>query len=172
MTDILILRTITYLLCLVFLYTIHLRFAFFFQERRKELMKKTAASYTADSGTLKNLRPLRIISNTKEAKVEVTQTTCIVTDVPDVENGRTSNQTTLVERVCECFRYVKTECETCLSRIPLLMSIRKRMRTVAECAAFDAVIMGVIMLNTIVLALYHHGIEKKFEKVLDLCNMV
>ena len=166
MTDILILRTITNLLCL------YLRFAFFFQERRKELMKKTAASYTADSGTFKNLRPLRKLRKTKEAMAEVTQTACIVTDVPDIENGHKSNQKTLVERVCECFRFVNTKCETCLGRIPFVKSLRKRMRTVAECAAFDAVIIGVIMLNTIVLALYHHGIEKKFEKVLDLCNMV
>ncbi|CAH3140850.1 unnamed protein product [Porites lobata] len=142
------------------------------EERRKELMKKTAASYTADSGTLKNLRPLRKLRKTKEAMVEVTQTACIVTDVPDIENEHKRNQKTLVERVCDCFRYVNTKCESCLGRIPFVKSLRKRMRTVAECAAFDAVIIGVIMLNTIVLALYHHGIEKKFEKVLDLCNMV
>ncbi|CAH3198289.1 unnamed protein product, partial [Porites evermanni] len=142
------------------------------EERRKELMRKTAASYTADSSTLKNLRPLRKLRKTKEAMVEVAQTACIVTDVPDIENEHKRNQKTLVERVCECFRFVKTTCENCLSRIPFLKSLRKRMRTVAECAAFDAVIIGVIMLNTIVLALYHHGIEKKFEKVLDLCNMV
>ena len=46
------------------------------------------------------------------------------------------------------------------------------MRSVAESAAFDAVIIGIILLNTIVLALYHYGIERTFEKVLDLCNMV
>ena len=133
MTDILILRTITNLLCL------YLHFAFSFQERRKELMKKTAASYTADSGTLKNLRPLRKLRKTKEAMVEVTQTACIVTDVPDIENEHKRNQKTLVERVCDCFRYVNTKCETCLGRIPFVKSLRKRMRTVAECAAFDAV---------------------------------
>ena len=100
--------------------------------------------------------------------VEVTRTACIVTEVPEVEQGDASNQLSLVERV----HYAKTKCEACLNRIPFLKPLRKGMRAVAECAAFDAVIIGVILLNTIVLALYHHGIEKSFEKVLDLCNMV
>lgn len=104
--------------------------------------------------------------------VEVTQTVCIVTEVPEVEQGDASNQPSLVGRVRKCFLHTKGKCETCLNRLPFLKPLRKHMRAVAECAAFDAVIIGVILLNTIVLALYHHGIEKSFEKVLDLCNMV
>ena len=46
------------------------------------------------------------------------------------------------------------------------------MRAIAESALFDAVIVGIILMNTVVLALYHYGINKSFEKVLDLANMV
>ena len=136
------------------------------------LLKKTAASYTADSDTLKVLKPLRKLGKTKGAMVEVTQTVCIVTEVPKVEQGDARNQQSLIGRVQKCLRFAKTKCDTCLNKLPFVKPLRKRMRTVAECAVFDAVIIGVILLNTIVLALYHHGIEKKFEKVLDLCNMV
>ena len=142
------------------------------QERRKVLLKKTAASYTADSDTFKILKRLLKLGKTKGAMVEVTQTVCIVTEVPKVEQGDARNQQSLIGRVQKCLRFAKTKCDICLNKLPFLKPLRKRMRAVAECAVFDAVIIGVILLNTIVLALYHHGIEKKFEKVLDLCNMV
>ena len=136
-------------------------------------MKKTAFSYIADSDTLKILKPLRKLNKTKGAMVEVIQTACIVTEVPKVEQTDSStNQSSLVGRVRNCCHYAKTRCETCFDRLPFLKPLRKGMRSVAECAAFDGVIIGVILLNTIVLALYHHGIEKSFERVLDLCNMV
>ncbi|KAL9953553.1 hypothetical protein ACROYT_G040985 [Oculina patagonica] len=142
------------------------------EERRKVHLKKTAASYIADSDTLKNLKPLQKLSKTKGAMVEVTQAACIVTEVPDVQQGDTSNRLSLAETVLTCCQRAKTSCETCLNKLPFFKPMRKGMRTVAESAAFDAVIIGVILLNTIVLALYHHGIEKSFERILDLCNMV
>ncbi len=135
-------------------------------------LKKTAANYIADSDTLKNLKPLQKLSKTKGAMVEVTQAACIVTEVPDVQQGDTSNQLSLAETVLTCYQRAKTSCETCLNKLPFFKPMRRGMRAVAESAAFDAVIIGVILLNTIVLALYHHGIERSFEKILDLCNMV
>lgn len=67
---------------------------------------------------------------------------------------------------------MKTNCDNLFSKFPFFKPMRKRMRAAAECATFDVVIIGIILLNTIVLALYHYGIEKSFENVLDLCNMV
>lgn len=145
---------------------------FILQERRKEFLKKTAASYIADSDTLKILKPLQKLSKTRGAMAEVTQAACIVTEVPEIQQGDTSNQRSLAETVLTCFQHTKTTCDTCLNKLPFFKPMRKGMRTVAESAAFDAVIIGVILLNTIVLALYHHGIESSFEKILDLCNMV
>lgn len=105
--------------------------------------------------------------------VEVTRTACIVTEIPQVEPaGDDRNQSSLAERVRMCFQLGRTKCEICLNKLPFLKPLRKHMSAVAESAVFDGVIVGVILLNTIVLALYHHGIERSFEKVLDLCNMV
>lgn len=103
---------------------------------------------------------------------EVAQAACIVTEVPEVQQGNTSNQRSLAETVLKCFQHTKTACDSCLIKLPFYKPMRKGMRTIAESAAFDAVIIGVILLNTIVLALYHYGIERTFEKILDLCNMV
>lgn len=50
--------------------------------------------------------------------------------------------------------------------------MRKRMCVVVECVIFDVVIIGIILLNIIVFVFYYYGIEKLFENVLDLCNMV
>ena len=46
------------------------------------------------------------------------------------------------------------------------------MRDITAHPAFDAVIVVLILLNTIVLSLYHHGIDAKFRHVLDYVNLV
>lgn len=104
--------------------------------------------------------------------VEVTQAACIVTEVPEVQQGDNSNRLSLAATVLTCCQLSKAKCETCLNKLPFFKPMRKGMRAVAESAAFDAVIICIILLNTIVLALYHHGIGRSFEKILDLCNMV
>ena len=103
---------------------------------------------------------------------EVAQAACIVTEVPEVQQGDTSNRRSLAETVLTCFQHTQTACDSCFNKLPFYKPMRTGMRSIAENAAFDAVIIGIILLNTIVLALYHYGIERKFEKVLDLCNMV
>lgn len=103
---------------------------------------------------------------------EVAQAVCIVTEVPEVQQGDTSNRRSLAETVLTFFQHTQAACDSCLNKLPFFKPMRKGMRSVAESAAFDAVIIGIILLNTIVLALYHYRIERTFEKVLDLCNMV
>lgn len=39
-------------------------------------------------------------------------------------------------------------------------------------STFDVIIVILILLNTIVLALYHHGIGPEFRHVLDYINLV
>ena len=147
-------------------------YPFILQERRKELLKKTAASYIADDDTLKILKPLKKLSKTKGAMAEVTQAVCIVTEVPEIQQGDTSNRRSLAETVLTCFQHTQAACDSCFNKLPCFKPMRKGMRSIAESAVFDAVIIGIILLNTIVLALYHYGIERTFEKTLDLCNMV
>ena len=104
--------------------------------------------------------------------MELTQAACIVTEVPEVQQGDNSNRLSLAATALKCCQLSKAKCETCLNKLPFFKPMRKGMRAVAESAAFDAVIICIILLNTIVLALYHHGIGRSFEKILDLCNMV
>ena len=50
--------------------------------------------------------------------------------------------------------------------------VRKCMRVITSHSTFDAVIVTLIVLNTIVLALYYHGIHPQFRNVLDNMNLV
>ncbi|RMX45224.1 hypothetical protein pdam_00020953 [Pocillopora damicornis] len=142
------------------------------EERRKELLKKTASSYIADPDSVKFLKPLKKLGKTTKAIAELTQAACIVTEVPEVHRGDARKRLSLAKTLMKFFQHVKTNCDNLFSKFPFFKPMRKRMRAAAECATFDVVIIGIILLNTIVLALYHYGIEKSFENVLDLCNMV
>ena len=50
--------------------------------------------------------------------------------------------------------------------------VQKCMRHITSHSTFDVVIITLIGLNTIVLALYHHGIHPQFRNVLDYVNLV
>ncbi|XP_068729717.1 sodium channel protein 1 brain-like [Montipora capricornis] len=49
--------------------------------------------------------------------------------------------------------------------------IRQSLKDLTSHSAFDVVIVTLILLNTIVLALYHHGIDPEFRQVLDNINL-
>lgn len=142
------------------------------QEKRKEIEKKTAASFMMDSTALTMLKPLRKPGNYRAAMIEMTQAACIVTEVPKVDQGDARNQFSLAVGMYKCLQRVCSKCVTCLNTLPFFKPLRKCMRAIAESALFDAVIVGIILMNTVVLALYHYGISKSFEKILDLSNMV
>ena len=46
------------------------------------------------------------------------------------------------------------------------------MRDIVAHSGFDVVIVVLILLNTIVLAVYHYGIDAEFRHVLDNVNLV
>ena len=50
--------------------------------------------------------------------------------------------------------------------------IRQSLKDLTSHSAFDVAIVTLILLNTIVLALYHHGIDPEFRQVLDNINLV
>ncbi|XP_068683417.1 sodium channel protein 1 brain-like [Montipora foliosa] len=141
------------------------------EERQRETLRKTAASYTADSGTLTSLKPLSKPSN-QAGMMEMTLNADNATGVPKVDEGDISDKCNLPGGRRKCFQHVSTNFVTCLNKFPFLKLLKKHMRSIAESALFDVVIVSVILMNTVVLALYHHGIDKSFENVLDVCNMV
>lgn len=134
--------------------------------------KKTAFSFMTDSRALTILKPLRKPGNYRAAMIEMTQAACIVTEVPKVDQGDARNQFSLAVGMYKCLQRACSKCVACLNKLPFFKPLRKSMRAIAASALFDAVIVGIILMNTVVLALYHHGINKSFEKVLDLANMV
>ena len=50
--------------------------------------------------------------------------------------------------------------------------VRKCMQQITSHPAFDLVILLLIVLNTVVLAMYYHGIPAQFRRVLDILNWV
>jgi len=50
--------------------------------------------------------------------------------------------------------------------------VRKCMQQITSHRAFDLVILLLIVLNTVVLAMYYHGIPAQFRRVLDILNWV
>ena len=64
------------------------------------------------------------------------------------------------------------QCKVVVRTNSFWKNLRERMRDITTHSAFDAVIVVLILLNTIVLALYHHGIDPKFRQVLDYVNLV
>ena len=50
--------------------------------------------------------------------------------------------------------------------------VRKCMHQITSHSAFDLVILLLIVLNTVVLAMYYHGIPAQFRRVLDILNWV
>ena len=50
--------------------------------------------------------------------------------------------------------------------------VRKCMHKITSHSAFDLVILLLIVLNTVVLAMYYHGIPAQFRRVLDILNWV
>ena len=50
--------------------------------------------------------------------------------------------------------------------------VRKCMHQITSYSAFDSVILLLIVLNTVVLAMYYHGIPAQFRHVLDILNWV
>ena len=76
-------------------------------------------------------------------------------------------------------RVLTQRCETnkvtskVLSRIKSCWKmVRKCMQQITSHPAFDLVILLLIALNTVVLAMYYHGIPAEFRRVLDILNWV
>lgn len=54
----------------------------------------------------------------------------------------------------------------------LIMRFRQNIQDIVNHPAFDVIVIVLILLNTVVLATYHHGIDAQSECVLDSVNLV
>ena len=141
-------------------------------------MRRTAPSYQADEETLKHLVTLDGCSPPVPA-----------TDPPvkDTSQGASSDSTSNANEIKDsklrhCLIPVcgrrdgpgirKVQCRVVVRQDSCFKTIRQRMRDITAHPGFDAVIVVLILLNTIVLALYHHGIDAKFRHILDNVNLV
>lgn len=141
-------------------------------------MRRTAPSYQADEETLKHVVTL-----------DGSSPPVLTTDSPDKDTSKgtstdsTSNANeTKGSQLRHCLITVcggrdglgirKVQCRVVLRQDSCFKTIRQRMRDITAHPGFDAVIVVLILLNTIVLALYHHGIDTKFRHILDYVNLV
>lgn len=64
------------------------------------------------------------------------------------------------------------QCNVLMRMRNFLQKVRQWMYDITSHSTFDVIIVILILLNTIVLALYHHGIGPEFRHVLDSINLV
>ena len=140
-------------------------------------MRRNAPSYQADEVTLKHLVTL-----------DGTSPPVLTADAQDKEyKGALKNSTSNANEIKgsqlrHCLIPVcarrdgpgirKVQCRVVLRQDSCFKTIRQRMRDITSHPGFDAVIVVLILLNTIVLAVYHHGIDPQFRHILDNVNLV
>lgn len=141
-------------------------------------MRRTAPSYQADEETLKHL-----------VTMDGSYPPVLITDALDKETSRgasadstTNENETKRSQLRHCLIPAcalrdssgirKVQCQVVLREHSCFRTIRQRMRDITAHSGFDAVIVVLILLNTIVLAVYHHGIDPKFRHILDNVNLV
>ncbi|XP_078349240.1 sodium channel protein 1 brain-like [Oculina patagonica] len=144
------------------------------EREKRNYLRRTAPSYQADEETLKHLVTL-----------DGSLPPPLKTDA--VDNGisldSSSNESeTKGSQLHHCLipacalrdksGIAKVQCKVVLREDSFFKTMRQRMRDITAHSGFDAVIVVLILLNTIVLALYHHGIEAEFRHVLDIVNLV
>ena len=141
-------------------------------------MRRTAPSYQAEEETLKHLVTL-----------DGSSPPVLTADALDKESSKgalTNSESNANEikgsQLRHCLIPVctrgdgpgirKVHCRVVLRQDSCFKTIRKRMRDITAHPGFDAVIVVLILLNTIVLAVYHHGIDPQFRHILDNVNLV
>lgn len=150
-----------------------------FEQREKRThLRKAAASYEADQVTLQRLStldgskpPLLIINNVKDRPPDETP----LQSSPKENENKTSQLRHCLISACaqrDGPGISKVRCKVVVRTNSFWKNLRERMRDITTHSAFDVVIVVLILLNTIVLAMYHHGIDPKFRQVLDYVNLV
>ena len=138
-------------------------------------MRRTGASYQADEETLKRL--ILLDGSTppppKTDAVDNGDATASSSSKEHRDKHRDLHHCLLPGcPIRESSGSRNLHCNARLRARSLLKRIRQGMRDITSHSAFDVVIVMLILLNTIVLALYHHGIHPEFRHILDYVNLV
>ena len=135
------------------------------QETQLRRSRRTEQFYDVDGNTLAQLRSLK-----EHPEVDILLANSNCCDQPgNVRKMKKSSTFVKTFKEVAEERKRKTsfaETSSCFGRTRELM-----LRCVMH-AAFDYLIMSFILFNTIVLALYHYGIDPSFSRILDIFNQV
>lgn len=137
------------------------------QREKRNLLRQTGPSYPADKETLRRL--VRLDGSSPPAAKE---------ELIDKAHGAKEKETDAhrcLLPVCalrERTGVNDVQCSVFMRMCNFLQKVRQWMYDITSHSTFDVIIVILILLNTIVLALYHHGIGPEFRHVLDYINLV
>lgn len=147
------------------------------QREKRNHLRRTGASYEADKETLKRLIPLDGSSPPPPLpKTDAGNNGDAATDSPSQEQAdKPPELRHCLLPGCALRERSGTsglQCNTLLHVKSYWGKTRQRMRDIISHSTFDVVIVLLILLNTIVLALYYHGIHLEYRHILDYVNLV
>ncbi|XP_074632379.1 sodium channel protein 1 brain-like isoform X4 [Acropora palmata] len=158
------------------------------ERERRTLLRRTGSSYEAGKRGLRRLialdgsQPPKAKTTTKEHRQAI-EMGDIAKDGEVTECG-SSKETTPEQRselshclLPGCLLRERVGVSVCKSNgvvraIAWWKGIRQGLKDLTSHSTFDVVIVTLILLNTIVLASYYHGINPEFRQVLDYVNLV
>lgn len=124
------------------------------KEAQRKQNKKKAWSYTADQDTLQRIEPL--------------ERHLYPPDYEEEEEEEDENQTNANEGLISGSQITNPICE----RNSWFKILHIKMSKFVERPIFDGIVTGLILLNTVVLSMYYHGMSAQLEFVLDVLNAV
>ena len=145
------------------------------QREKRNHLRRTGASYQADEETLKRLI---LLDGSKPPPPKPDA----VANSDSIEGSSSKEHSDKHAKLSHCLlpgcalrrgtgaSILKSN--TVLQMVSCWKRIKKCMVVITSHSTFDAVIVVLILLNTVVLALYHHGINPDFRHVLDYVNLV
>jgi hypothetical protein len=145
-----------------------------FQSVQRRKVKKVAVTYPADEETLRTLRP---IDNSVGEQIFAIKALRLEREAQIKSNSRLKRQDSVFKTIG-----TKGTFKDVLDEKLKNDSFRKDMRywpqfqrillKMTDHPSFELAVNAFILANTVVLALYHHGIQKDFKQVLDILNLV
>ncbi|XP_031570121.1 sodium channel protein 60E-like [Actinia tenebrosa] len=126
------------------------------EEVRRKQNKKKAMSYSADQDTLRRLEPLERHLYPPDYEEE------------EEEKEHDEDETNAHEALIGGSQISNSSCE----RNGRLKILHSKMSKFVERPLFDGIVTALILLNTVVLSMYYHGMSPDLELVLDILNAI
>ena len=154
--------------------------------------RRTAASYEADEETVKHVKLLSEIMPRQSKSTTMRHLEQLIENLPRQSKSTTDSvklqnpsdkrvRYQCVPRQCLVAAWVcrrksgtiqQAQCKVTSGGESRVEFLQKRILQITAHSAFDVIIMVLILANTVILALYHYGIDPAFERVLDRINLV